>query len=586
MSLKQRLAARFSRSARLQYGVSLMESGDAKQGFALLSDVAAAGDPEAQYRVGRAYLDGTGVPPSLEEGARWLRLAAEAGRVDARFTLATLYTIGLPEGMEEGALSLSAKDAPPKRVPDFDKALHWARLAADAGSPDAQALLGYILTVGPEHLRDSTQARSWYEKSATAGCSQGHLGLGLTFLNEARDDAGLQRAAEQLRFATRGNLGTALYLLGVLNEQGRGMPRDLAAAADYYRRGAERGVPAAQSRYGYMLLEGRGVGRDISRAETWLRRAALSGETEAAALLGDVYARGGDLPPNYLEASNWYRFAADRGHGPAARALGLLYLTGAGVHRDPAEAARWFRISTEAGDQAGMADLGNLVLTGVGTDEERRTLSARFERAANDGDLVGAFNFGVCLAEGVGTVRDERQAAQWMHRAADGVVNAQYWYGRMLIEGRGVEPNVKAGCEWMEKAAEAGMTDAQVVLAQLMITGAAVGGRDHARALELYLAAAERGHVGAMFSAGAIYGGGHDVPEDRVKARAWFKRAAERGNGLAQLMYGRYLVRGLGGPANSVEGREWLVRAQGQGVKDAVAELQRLSGEDQVMRAS
>ena len=50
-----------------------------------------------------------------------------------------------------------------------------------------------------------------------------------------------------------------------------------------------------------------------------------------------------------------------------------------------------------------------------------------FEQAAASGDLVAAFNFGVCLAEGVGVERDDRKATQWLRRAADGVVNAQYW---------------------------------------------------------------------------------------------------------------------------------------------------------------
>ncbi|MFT8421562.1 MAG: sel1 repeat family protein, partial [Gluconacetobacter sp.] len=96
------LGARFSPRARLVHALRLIEDGDVVAGVALLGSVAEAGVPEAQFRVGRAYLDGTGVPPSLVEGARWMRRAAEAGWVEARMVLGTLYLFGLPPARAAG----------------------------------------------------------------------------------------------------------------------------------------------------------------------------------------------------------------------------------------------------------------------------------------------------------------------------------------------------------------------------------------------------------------------------------------------------------------------------------------------------
>ena len=62
-----------------------------------------------------------------------------------------------------------------------------------------------------------------------------------------------------------------------------------------------------------------------------------------------------------------------------------------------------------------------------------------FERAANQGDPIGAFNYAVCLAEGIGVPRNDERAVFWLKRAAEDVVDAQYWYARMLSEGRGVD---------------------------------------------------------------------------------------------------------------------------------------------------
>lgn len=578
MTFKRRITSLLSSKGKLEQAIHLMETGETVRGFALLSRMAAQGDMEASFRVGRAYLDGAGVPPSLEEGARWILGAAEAGHVEATFVLATLYTVGLPEGFEIRAqtagLDLSARPVSGERHADFHQGRHWAQVAADAGSADAQALLGYILTNGPEDLRDLPRARALYEQSAAAGCSQGHLGLALAILHSAETEDAREIAASHLKEATKGGLGTAFDILGRMSEAGAGVPQDMGAAARYYRQAAERNIVGAQARYGLFLLEGVGVELHYGRAETWLRRAALNGDAESAALLGDLYAKGGELPPNLMEAASWYRLAAEQKHGGAARALGLLYLTGNGVHRDPDVATHWFRVASESGDHHADADFGNLILTGASaTDDQKQALKERFERAAEKGDLVGAFNLGVCFAEGVGSTQDAAEAARWMQKATDGVVNAQFWYGRMLLEGRGVQPDPTQAMHWMEKAADAGMAEAQVAVAQLLVTGQINGRRDHARALSLYQAAADSGNTDAMFSLAAMYGGGHDVEENRSDAQKWFRKAAQRGNGLAQLMLGRYLVRGIAGVTDLVEGRSWLERAKAQGIQDAEAEL-------------
>ena len=68
-----------------------------------------------------------------------------------------------------------------------------------------------------------------------------------------------------------------------------------------------------------------------------------------------------------------------------------------------------------------------------------------------------------------------------------------------------------------------------------------------------------------MFAVGAMKGGGHEVPTDRVEAQRWFAVAAERGHAYAQMMFGRYLARGLAGERNPDRARYWLERAVGPG---------------------
>jgi TPR repeat protein len=76
-----------------------------------------------------------------------------------------------------------------------------------------------------------------------------------------------------------------------------------------------------------------------------------------------------------------------------------------------------------------------------------------------------------------------------------------------------------------------------------------------------------------MFAVGAMYGGGHEVPVDRVVAQRWFRAAAERGHPYAQMMLGRYLSRNLAGELDIPQARKWMERAVAQGLQEAKADL-------------
>ena len=579
MAILDRLAELASPAIALRRGIRLSERGKTAEAFPLMAVAARAGIPHAEYCIARCYLEGAGVPASRSEGARWLRRAAAHGSVDAQALLAAVYVAGLARAEGDVGKSLSerlfAADSP-GGAPDFAAAHAWAIKAAEAGSPTGQAVLGYILTCGPDPLRDLEAAHRWYERSAAAGCAEGSLGLALSL---ARRGAGAEvrtRIAEGVRRAADAGLPTAIYLLAVLTEHELGLQRDLAAAARLYRVAAEKGLPAAQFRLGLGLIEGGLNERDPETGEAWLRRAALAGNVEAAFLLGDRYARNGRR--DFVEAANWYRRAAECGHQSAARALASLYLTGNGVAEDIQEGTRWLRVSASGGDHEAQIDLANLVLEGAGETDDRTTIAGWFEAAASSGDLIAAFNLGLCFTEGVGVRQDEEQAAHWLKRAAEGLPEAQYMYARFLQDGRGVAADPKQARAWFARAGDAGMVDAQVALAEMLLNGRG-GAPSFATALKLFERAAAEGHSGAMFALGALHASGEDLPIDPLAAQQWFRAAAELGHGQAQLMVGRYLLHGLAGEESPADARIWLERAAAQGIVEAEDELAELSSD-------
>ena len=274
--------------ALLERGLKLSERGGVVAAFPLFVRAADAGLTEAQYQVGKAYLEAAGVPFSRGEAARWLLRAAESGLVPAQALLASLFLSGHTQVDAQQADDLRKRGLfdDGKAVPDFDAALHWARRSAEGGSAEGNSVVGFVLSSGPERLRDLPESDAAFRRAAEGGSPQGALGLGLALIRGEVSPADAIEAVKWFAQAADAGLPTAQYLLGVMNQRGIGLDRNLETAAELFKRAAERGLRSAQARYGYALLSGLGVRPNETEGESWLRRAALAGDHEAAALVG------------------------------------------------------------------------------------------------------------------------------------------------------------------------------------------------------------------------------------------------------------------------------------------------------------
>src|ERR1700730_13933684 len=144
MLVLDRLIGLASPEAALRRAIRRSEQGRAAKAFPLFTRSAKAGIAEAEYRVARSYLEGTGVPPSRVEGARWLQRAAGHGHVEAQTLLGGLCVHGLAGDMTgDRPERLFAEEEPGD--PDFPSARKWAGPAAEAGSAKANAMLAYVL---------------------------------------------------------------------------------------------------------------------------------------------------------------------------------------------------------------------------------------------------------------------------------------------------------------------------------------------------------------------------------------------------------------------------------------------------------
>ena len=73
----------------------------------------------------------------------------------------------------------------------------------------------------------------------------------------------------------------AQYNLGILYENGEGVPENDATAVKWYRKAAEQGIANAQYNLDVMYHSGRGVPEDDATAVKWYTKAAEQGDANA-----------------------------------------------------------------------------------------------------------------------------------------------------------------------------------------------------------------------------------------------------------------------------------------------------------------
>jgi localization factor PodJL len=132
---------------------------------------------------------------------------------------------------------------------------------------------------------------------------------------------------------------------------GRGVARDLGAAAQWFEQAAAQDLPLAQYRLATLYEKGLGLGRDPQLAMAWYAKAAGAGNARAMhnlAVMNADGAAGGK--PDYGEAAQWFRKAGQLGIRDSQFNLGVLYARGMGVPQDLVQSWLWFSLAAQQGD--------------------------------------------------------------------------------------------------------------------------------------------------------------------------------------------------------------------------------------------
>lgn len=138
------------------------------------------------------------------------------------------------------------------------------------------------------------------------------------------DRAKLEATTTELRKSAEAGDASAQNRLGLLYDEGVGVPQDYRQAKEWFEKAAKQGHAGAQTNLGTLYLQGEGAPQSAQMALFWFSRAAEQGDVLAFAKLGWIYAQGRGMLQDFIQAHMWYNLSAAQGEQRAAEARDAL----------------------------------------------------------------------------------------------------------------------------------------------------------------------------------------------------------------------------------------------------------------------
>ena len=503
---------------------------------------------------------------------RPLRQQAEAGNADAQFNLGIAWING-----SAGTVN-------------YDQARYWWEKAAAQGQRIAQYNLGVLYDEGRGVSQDYHLAAQWYRKAAQQGFISAQYNLG----NLYRDGKGVPQNAYiardwQEKAAAQGDRD-AMYALGSLYRQGAlGISGDGQHALAFYwlEQAAMRGHPQAQAELAGLYARGEGVARDPAIAAKWQRaaataqtgaentdnsslsaieqteQAAMHGDTQAQVALANHYAHGDGIARDEEAALKWWQVAAAQGSTAAMQALARHYRDAA----DRPQAEHWYLAAAEKGDSSAYRELGQIYADARPPDY---TTARKYWHAGKKGDPVAQYLIGKSHSDwrepGNPNAAHNAFSGFLQHCHEDENPPADYCadaaYLTALIEQHKLpgyqppQPN-EVRQHWQEAA----YWGHPVARAWLETAPAPPGATSPARIAATAAA--------AQYQLSWHYATGDGIAQNRDSANHWLRQAAQNGHAAAQYWLGNHYYDDTADNAqDETTARYWLEQAATRGDRD------------------
>ena len=219
------------------------------------------GDAEAMWNYGDALRFGEGCEKNVKEGYEWIEKAAEAGYPDAMAIIGWVYVYGNPDWPI-----------------DYDKGFYWVEKSMETGDPESTADLGKLYYYGLGCRQNYDKAFEYLMKSGTDYPSTNYLlaqsyyyGRGV----KANKDEGLKYWNTLINQSQY--LPEARFYVGLSYFKGSIVSRDYTKAVDYLTKAASQNVWQAKALLSECYRLGLGVAKNEKLAKSLLEEAKSEG---------------------------------------------------------------------------------------------------------------------------------------------------------------------------------------------------------------------------------------------------------------------------------------------------------------------
>lgn len=147
------------------------------------------------------------------------------------------------------------------------------------------------------------------------------------------------------------NDAKACYNLGMMSQNGDGVPKSMDEAVKWYTKSAELNYKEAQYTLGSLVFQRLTQSITYPQAVAYYAQAAQQGHVKSQLNLGMLYLRGEVIAQDMAAAVKWLSLAASNNNSEAQGYLAELYQQGAGVEQDTVKAAMWLMLATQNEDK-------------------------------------------------------------------------------------------------------------------------------------------------------------------------------------------------------------------------------------------
>jgi|GEM_PF-500959 len=404
-----------SKTSDLNKGITAYNNNDYTSALMYWLPISYEGDSEANYRIGKMYLEQKGERKNPQKALYWFLRAAERNHLEAQTTVGSMYFDGI---LIEKDLQLASKWL-------FKSTQHEEQIAKKIKKKSNKKI----------KLEDSAN----YNKAL------------LAYNKKDYETALLHLYPLGIKLHT-----DAQILLGDLYLHEKGIYKAPDKGLAWYKRAIDQGDNKATRRLALKYLNAQDLTKNTKKAINLLLKASRQGDPDSQLILGNIYLKGDIVEVNHSKAAYWFKQSTKKKNPDALFALAEMYMHGTGIEKNISKAIKYYKKADAKEHQVATLILGKHYYLNT-KKADYKTAFSFFSKAAKQGETEAQYYLGEMYYKGQAVEKNYKKSFEWYMKAASlGHIEAEYKAGKMYVNGYGVKKNFSKGVKFFISAAKKG----------------------------------------------------------------------------------------------------------------------------------